>query len=95
MANHTALSLHNIRSEVDRYIAWPGQALAYKLGELKIVELRKKSEQLMGVDFDVKEFHDVILMNGSVSLPTLEQIVDAWLADYEQRRQPSSLKSEN
>ena len=95
MANHTALSLHNIRSEVDRYIAWPGQALAYKLGELKIVELRKKSEQLMGVDFDVREFHDVILMNGSVSLPTLEQIVDAWLADYEQRRQPSSLQPEN
>ena len=64
MAKNTALSLHEINTETDRYISWPGQALSYKIGELKIRELRKKAEKELGSDFDIREFHEVILEAG-------------------------------
>ena len=80
LASHTALSQHEVETEVDRYISWPGQALSYKLGEIRIVELRARAEKELGTKFDLRAFHDAILALGSVPLPVLEQQVDAWIA---------------
>ena len=79
MAQNTALSLHNIESEVDRYISWPGQAVAYKVGELKIRQLREKAEQELGDRFDLRDFHDVVLTSGAVPLDILEANVEAYI----------------
>lgn len=81
MSAHTALTLHNIRSEVDRYIAWPGQALAYKVGQLKLVELRERASKRLGERFDIRRFHDAVLAGGAIPLAILEHQVDAWIAD--------------
>ena len=67
-------------AEVERYIAWPGQALAYKTGELKILDLRRRAQDALGSKFDIKEFHDVVLGNGSIPLPALEQAVNQYIS---------------
>ncbi|HVL29212.1 MAG TPA: DUF885 family protein, partial [Sphingomicrobium sp.] len=80
LAAHTALSTHEVGTEVDRYISWPGQALAYKLGELEIRRLRKLAEAELGTRFDIKKFHSLILGLGAVPLPELENQVRAFIA---------------
>lgn len=79
MAENSGLSLNNVTSEVDRYITWPGQALAYKTGELKIRELRARAEQKLGSRFDLRAFHDTVLQNGALPLSVLETVVDRWI----------------
>ena len=80
LADNTSLSASNIRAEVDRYISWPGQALSYKLGELKIWELRRAAERRLGDDFDLRSFHDLILSNGALPLASLEEAVRRYMA---------------
>ena len=76
-----ALSEHEIATEVERYIAWPGQALAYKLGEIQIRRHRREAEEKLGAKFDQRRFHDAILAIGSVPLPVLEQRMSQFIAD--------------
>jgi len=79
MLAHTALTPINISNEVDRYIGWPGQALAYKVGQIEILRLRAEAEQKLGKRFELKSFHSVVLGAGAVTLPTLERRVNAWV----------------
>jgi uncharacterized protein (DUF885 family) len=81
MRNNTALSDHEIETEVDRYIAWPGQALSYYMGELAFLDARKKAERALGPKFNVRAFHDAVLEIGSVPLPMIDQRVDQLIAD--------------
>nr|WP_244672252.1 DUF885 family protein [Xanthomonas sp. D-36-1] len=85
LRDRAALSEHEVTTEVDRYISWPGQALSYKLGEITIVKLRAEAEKELGDRFDIKAFHDVVLRQGSVTLPVLEQQVRAFIAESKAR----------
>ena len=77
---NTAKTQQDIENEVDRYIAWPGQALAYKIGQLKIMELRDKAKAELGDNFDIRDYHDFILSFGSIPLSIMEEKVDEFIA---------------
>ena len=77
--NNSAKTKQDVLNEVDRYINWPGQALAYKIGQLKILELRAKAELKIGDDFDIKEFHDEVLKRGALPLDILEKYINEWI----------------
>ncbi|CUA86706.1 DUF885 domain-containing protein [Pseudidiomarina woesei] len=89
MASNTALSLHNVKTEIDRYITWPGQALSYKLGEMLIRQLRTEAEEALGADFDIREFHYQVLKNGSIPLDILEREIRQWI-DESVAQRPAS-----
>jgi len=81
MHDYTALLEHEIETEVDRYIAWPGQALSYYMGELAIVRAREKAENTLGAKFNIRAFHDVVLELGSVPLPVVTERIDRFIAE--------------
>ena len=81
LMENTALSKHEVETEVDRYISWPGQALSYYLGQMAIQEARGRAEKALGPKFDIRNFHDTVLHMGSVPLPVLQQRIDAFIAD--------------
>jgi uncharacterized protein (DUF885 family) len=80
MTEHTALGENNIANEVDRYVAYAGQALAYKLGQLELLRLRAEARERQGSAFDIKRFHDAVLSDGALPLPVLRQVVERSLA---------------
>jgi uncharacterized protein (DUF885 family) len=90
LASHTALPQHEVETEVDRYISWPGQALAYKLGEITILRLRNEAETALGPKFDERRFHDAILALGSVPLTVLEEQMHAFMREEAARKAPAA-----
>ncbi|WP_100644111.1 DUF885 domain-containing protein [Alteromonas facilis] len=82
MLENTALSEHNVKTEIDRYISWPAQALSYKIGEIKIKALRQKAEESLGEQFDLRSFHDAVLAKGSVPLFVLEQQIETFIDQH-------------
>ncbi len=77
---HTAMDDENINTEVDRYIAWPAQALSYKMGQMKIIELRERARKQLGAKFDLRAFHDAVLDQGPLPLDLLEAKINTWIA---------------
>jgi len=78
--DHSAIDETSIQAEVDRYIAWPGQATAYKIGQLKILELRDRAKKELGSKFDLRAFHDQVIDSGSLPLDVLDERITAWIA---------------
>lgn len=85
LANNTALSLHNVTTEIDRYISWPGQALSYKMGELTIKRLRKEAEQALGENFDLRDFHDQLLKHGSMPLSMMDKVITRYVNEQKEQ----------
>jgi uncharacterized protein (DUF885 family) len=79
LAQHTALPQKSVENQIDRYISWPGQALSYKMGEIKIRELRAKAEQTLGEKFDIRSFHDTVIGQGSLPMAVLEDVINDWI----------------
>jgi uncharacterized protein (DUF885 family) len=79
LAENTALSMADVIGQIDRYITWPAQALSYKIGEIKIRQLRAKAEQALGSKFDIRAFHDQMLKNGSLPMALLEELTMDWI----------------
>jgi uncharacterized protein (DUF885 family) len=84
LLSNTALSENDVSREVDRYISWPGQALSYKIGEIRIQNLRKKAESELGQSFDIRSFHDILVGNGSLPIAVLEDVVNDWIEEQKQ-----------
>jgi uncharacterized protein (DUF885 family) len=82
---HTAMDDQNIQTEVDRYIAWPGQALAYKIGQMEILSLRDRARAALGARFDIRAFHEAILGDGPLPLKVLDARVNHWIAQQKQK----------
>ncbi|CAH9065180.1 hypothetical protein PSEHALCIP103_03320 [Pseudoalteromonas haloplanktis] len=80
LADHTALPQSAVEDQIDRYISWPGQALSYKMGEIKIRELRAKAEKQLGAQFDIRSFHDTVIGQGSLPMAVLEDVINDWIA---------------
>mgnify|MGYP002629533718 FL=1 len=80
-ASNTAKSMHDIEVEIDRYISWPAQALAYKIGELKFKELRARATEKLGDQFDIRSFHDQLHVKGALPLNVLDQRIDTWITN--------------
>jgi Uncharacterized protein conserved in bacteria len=89
MMENTVKQELEVAAEIDRYIVWPGQALAYKIGQLKISELRAKAKQALGDKFDIRDFHDELLKDGALPLDRLEAKMDAWIT----KQKPNSAKN--
>jgi uncharacterized protein (DUF885 family) len=92
MTERTGVSRDDVTGEVDRYFVWPGQALGYKIGQLKIIELRDKAKKALGDKFDIRRFHMVVLDHGAVPLPVLETLVDEWIAQQRQATRSAQTK---
>jgi uncharacterized protein (DUF885 family) len=83
---HTAMDEPNIETEVDRYIAWPGQALAYKAGQIEILKLRAHAKQELGSRYDLRAFNDAVLSHGALPLDTLDEVINNWIAASKESR---------
>ncbi len=93
--DHSAIDEPSMQAEVDRYIAWPSQALAYKIGQLKILELRDRAQKALGDKFDIRAFHDQVIDSGALPLNVLEQRIDAWIATQKPAAPPAAASATN
>ena len=82
---HIPKSKLQAENEIDRYITWPGQALAYKIGQLKFLELKNKAQKSLKEDFNIRDFHDEILRHGAVPMDILEKLVDEWIVQQKKK----------
>lgn len=92
--DHAAKTELDIINEIDRYIGWPGQALAYKIGQLKIMELKAKAKQTLRDNFDIRAFHDAVLGGGALPLEVLETRMNRWLADQLRALLPPAVEND-